>query len=55
MKATAKTSNKKSVEKCEQKKCRSHLNRKLFYNNFICDPLNVLSKSMETIITRIGW
>ena len=36
--------NQNSVENCE--KCRSQLNRYIFCESFICDPLDVISKPM---------
>ena len=50
-KKQAKTKN--SAENCE--KCRSHLNHKLFSENFISDPLNLFSKPMGAINIWIMW
>ena len=39
----------KTQEKNARRKCLSHLNRKLFPENFSYDPLNVFSEPMETV------
>ena len=41
--------NKKIQRKNDQRKCRSPLNQKLFSENFIHDPLNILSKPVGNI------
>ena len=45
--------NSKIQLKSARRKCRSLLNHKLFSENFFYDPLNVLSKPMETINIRM--
>ena len=50
MKTTAKlTKTKKNQEKIARINCRSHLNQKLFSENFIIDPLNVFFKPMGAV------
>ena len=45
--------NKKIQLKSARRNCRSHLNHKLFIENFIYDPLNVFFNPIGTNINRI--
>ena len=47
--------NKKIQLKSARRNCRSHLNHKLFIENFIYDPLNVFFNPIGTHINRIMW
>ena len=53
METTTNTGKKqKNQWKSARRKCRSHLNHKLFSENFVQDPLNKFSKPMGDIKIR---
>ena len=49
---TTKTGKNQKFSK-KARKDRSHLNRKLFSENFICDPLKVFVKPIEAVNIKI--